>query len=93
MKLKLVCSICAREEEIQNLSETYVEVQEGSYYRVVCRKGHETTVFLQEEKFEILFEMGSMALLDGYPREAVSSFASSLERFYEFCWLKTKISA
>lgn len=84
MKLKLVCSICTREEKVQNLRETYVEVKEGSYYKIVCHKGHETTVFIQEQQFEILFEMGAMALLDGYPREAVSSFASSLERFYEY---------
>ena len=35
-------------------------------------------------KFELLFELGINALIDGYPREAVSSFASALERFYEF---------
>jgi len=30
--------------------------------------------------------MGINALVDGYPREAVSSFASALERYYEFYW-------
>ena len=32
----------------------------------------------------MLFEIGVHAIVDGYYREAISSFASSLERFYEF---------
>ena len=55
-------------------------------YEVRCQAGHLNTVFLDNVKFELLFEMGLNALIDGYPREAVSSFASSLERFYEFYW-------
>jgi hypothetical protein len=34
--------------------------------------------------FELLFDFGCAALLDGYSREAVTSFASSFERFEEF---------
>jgi hypothetical protein len=32
----------------------------------------------------MLFEVGAYAILDGYYREAVSSFTTSLERFHEF---------
>jgi hypothetical protein len=39
---------------------------------------------IQEQKFEVLFDLGAMALLDGYPREAISSIAASLERFLEY---------
>lgn len=53
-------------------------------YEVRCALGHVSTVSVDNVKFELLFEMGLNALVDGYPREAVSSFASSLERFYEF---------
>jgi len=35
-------------------------------------------------KFDVLFEMASIALIEGYYREAVSNFAASLERFLEF---------
>jgi len=55
-------------------------------YEVHCAAGHVSIVTLDNVKFEILFEMGLNALIDGYPREAVSSFASALERFYEFYW-------
>lgn len=32
----------------------------------------------------MLFEIALNAIVDGYQREAVSSFAASIERFYEF---------
>jgi hypothetical protein len=41
-------------------------------------------IALINPKFELLFESGILALQDGYYREAVTSFAASLERFYEF---------
>jgi len=43
-----------------------------------------TITLLQQQKFELLFEIGAFAITDGYYREAVSSFTSSMERFYEF---------
>ncbi len=61
-------------------------VSDDGRYEVRCQAGHVNTVYLDNVKFELLFEMGLNALLDGYPREAVSSFASSVERFYEFYW-------
>jgi hypothetical protein len=61
-------------------------VADDGRYEVRCQAGHVKTVFLDNLKFELLFEMGLNALIDGYPREAVSSFASSLERYYEFYW-------
>ena len=47
--------------------------------QIKCSRSHETTAILQEQKFEILFDIGAHAILDGYYREAVSSFTSSLE--------------
>ena len=51
---------------------------------VRCDQGHVTVVTLPIPLFELLFDFGCSALLDGYPREAVTSFASSFERFQEF---------
>jgi hypothetical protein len=50
----------------------------------VCPAGHRFSLAIQNLDFEILFEMGAMALLDGYTREAVSSFAAAVERAYMF---------
>ena len=61
-------------------------ISDSGEYEVECGKGHMSTVLLDNVKFELLFEMGLNAILDGYPREAVSSFTSALERFYEFYW-------
>lgn len=61
-----------------------VEFRDNGKYELTCSHGHEATTILQQQKFEVLFDIGAHAILDGYYREAVSSFAASLERFYEF---------
>ena len=60
------------------------ELNDSNVYEVRCPKGHQAYVVLQQQKFELLLDIGACALLDGYHREAVSSFSSSLERFREF---------
>jgi len=62
------------------------QLADDGRYEVRCDLGHESIVILDNVKFELLFEMGLNAIFDGYPREAVSSFTSSLERFHEFYW-------
>jgi len=61
-----------------------IELQNDGLYKVTCPRGHVTVTAIQEQKFEVLFDLGAMALLDGYTREAVSSIAASLERFFEY---------
>lgn len=61
-----------------------VELRDDDRYELTCSSGHKTTTILQQQRFEILFEIGAHAVLDGYYREAVLSFTSCLERFYEF---------
>lgn len=61
-----------------------LEYRDEAWYEVTCSNGHEFRTILQEQKHEILFEIGAHAIIDGYYREAVSSFTSSLERFHEF---------
>jgi len=61
-----------------------VELRDDGLYTATCPQGHITVTAIQEQKFEVLFDLGVMALLDGYTREAVSSIAASLERFFEY---------
>ena len=84
MKLYLSCMHCSphKNGKIYNQEMEYTE--EG-YYHFICPEGHHNFIILQEQKYETLFQIGANAILDGYYREAVSSFTSSLERFYEFC--------
>lgn len=91
MKLVLQCSSCT---QIHGLAEGGVipeerevmtaELRDDGLYDVTCPQGHRNLVALMNLKFEVLFQSGAMALLDGYAREAVSSIAAALERFYEF---------
>lgn len=84
MKLPLACMQCLRENGELSGDFSFVEFRDDGRYELTCKNGHQTTTILQQQKFEILFDIGAYAILDGYYREAVSSFTSSLERFYEF---------
>jgi hypothetical protein len=75
---------CFQEQGQPSLEFIPVEIRNDGLYSLTCNNGHTTLTAIQQQKFEILFDMGAMALLDGYPREAVMSMATSLERFYEF---------
>ena len=59
-------------------------VRDDGIYEFECPEGHRSTTVLRTPKHEVLFTIASNALLDGYLREAIASFAASLERFYEF---------
>lgn len=89
MKLRINCMQCFQEQGKPSSDFQPVEIRDDGLYSSTCNKGHTTLTVIQEQKFEVLFDFGAMALLDGYPREAVTSIAASLERFYEFYVLTT----
>ncbi len=60
----------------------YIEQNLYRYKCVVC--GRKNAHAMSRERFEVLFDFGTLALLDGYYREAVADFATALERFFEF---------
>ena len=68
-----------------------VELDNENIHEFVCPKGHRTLTQLQEQKFQILFDVASMALNDGYTKEAVSSYSGALERFIEYYILVTSL--
>jgi hypothetical protein len=59
-------------------------VRDDGIYRFECPEGHQSITVLRTPKHEVLFTIASNALLDGYLRDSVASFAASLERFHEF---------
>jgi hypothetical protein len=75
---------CARQNQKVSSGTYYAELQDNGLYYMQCPLGHKTVTCLQEQKFEVLFDMGIYAIVDGYYREAVSAFAAALERFHEF---------
>jgi len=59
-------------------------LSDDGVYVFECPNGHRTTTVLRTPKHEVLYTIGANAILDGYSREAIASFAASLERYYEF---------
>lgn len=84
MKLPITCIQCLVDNGKPSDTIVLVEFRDDGRYECTCDNGHRTTTILQQQRFEILFDIGGHAILDGYYREAVSSFTSSLEQFYEF---------
>lgn len=84
MRLLIPCMKCLEEFGKPNEELARVEFRDDGKYELTCSHGHETTTILQQQKFEVLFDIGAYAIIDGYYRESVSSFVASLERFYEF---------
>ena len=83
MKLILTCKKCV-ETGYERPQWTYVEPVDEDLYEVICDKLHKTRVILEEQQFEVLFDSGAMALVDGYYRDSVVTFSSALEKFYSF---------
>ena len=75
--LSVACPHCA--------AEVAVEYADRLIYDLHCPHCEQPfCLFVRRQKFEVLFELGTEALLAGYAREAVSSFAAALERCFEF---------
>lgn len=75
MIVKLFCPRCAYEATKNFDGHAVLEVpvpltrlSDDGEYEVHCGKGHKSTVILDNVKFELLFEMGLNAIVDGYPR-------------------------
>lgn len=61
-----------------------MEMAEDGCMSFVCEQGHTGQLILHNPRFTILFDFGALAILDGYYRESISSFAAAMERFHEF---------
>ena len=88
MRIEIGCNICSNDKsEEQSSFVSYsrlCSVRDDGIYEFECPEGHRSTTVLRTPKHEVLFTIASNALLDGYLRESIASFAASLERFYEF---------
>lgn len=88
LRIEINCNVCSRDNPEGEPS--FVEysrlcsVRDDGIYEFECPEGHRAITVLRTPKHEILFAIASNALLDGYLRESIASFAASLERFYEF---------
>lgn len=87
MRLEISCSKCSEQIAPGESGAVYSRVYsvcDGGIYEFECPQGHRTTTVLRTPKHEVLYTIGANAFLDGYFRDAIVSFASALERYYEF---------
>jgi hypothetical protein len=88
LKIEITCNICSNNKlEAKSSFVQYsrlCSVRDDGIYEFECPEGHRSKTVLRTPKHEVLFAIASNALLDGYLRESIASFAASLERFYEF---------
>jgi hypothetical protein len=83
VKINLTCSKCAAVNG--GLATFFLEtIQDDGLYAGACPEGHSLLIATQTLRHEMLFEIALNAIKDGYYREAVSSFAASVERYFEF---------
>lgn len=84
MRLFVPCMACQIENGVPDFVSYPADLLDQGIARFTCRHGHQSVSIVQSHKFELLGEIAVHAILDGYYRDAVSSFTSALERFYEF---------
>ena len=83
MRINIICPQCS--QATGGYAVFHVEeIREDGLYTGKCPNGHDLLVGTQTLPHEMLFEIALNAIVDGYRREAISSFSSSVERFYEF---------
>lgn len=59
-------------------------IPDDGVINITCEQGHQSIIIVQQQKFEILSEMGLKGIVNGNYRDSVASFAGALERLYEF---------
>jgi hypothetical protein len=85
MKTINACMECQVEFGIPRFSTTELaEIPDDGVLWMTCDRGHRTAGVLQNERYEILAGMAVEAIVREHYRDAVGSFASSLERLWEF---------
>jgi hypothetical protein len=76
---------CQKELGHPSFEPFFLPYYEDRLVEIECSRHHKSVLLLQSQKFEVLLESGVNALAAGFTLEAVASFSSGLERFYEFC--------
>ena len=83
MRTSIICQECSQANK--GYAVFYIDtIREDGVYIGRCPKGHNNAVATQTLRHEMLFDIALNAIVDRYHREAVSSFAASVERYHEF---------
>jgi hypothetical protein len=83
MRINISCPQCA--QAAGGFAVFHIEeIREDGLYTGKCPQGHDLLVATQTLRHEMLFEIALNAIVDRYRREAISSCAAAVERFFEF---------
>lgn len=77
------CQTCAHQSAVR-LPSRVVSLRDDQIYVSTCTQGHKEVTHYNHHKFDMLYMSALNALVDGYYRDAVTTFAACLERFYVF---------
>jgi hypothetical protein len=83
MRINIICPECSA--AAGGIGAFFIDtIRADGLYTGKCPKGHDLLVATQTLRHEMLFDIALNAVADRYYREAVSSFAASIERYFEF---------
>jgi len=83
MQVQSICSECITGER-KELVWLWGEFRDEGFIDVECPNGHRNRMAFQDHRYEFLFDLALVALLDGHQREAFATFMTVMERFIEF---------
>lgn len=84
MDIPLLCWKCITETPDRGVVFAVGEIGDSGVHVGSCPFQHQVRYWTPKPAHELLFDVGGKALLDGYFREAVSSFAATLEQAFEY---------
>jgi hypothetical protein len=84
LRILTTCMQCLTETGHPSFEPIIADYFDDGIAYATCSAGHTTAQLVESSKFEILFEAGAIALLEGFTFEAVAGFSAALERYYEF---------
>ncbi len=81
MRLEFYCWKCPKGTPGRRVTAAF---NESGYYSFTCAHGHVHDIVTGSMLFELLAETAMQAIVDGYYRDAIASFAASYERALQF---------
>ena len=84
IKFYIPCLVCQQKTGIPNFVFKQEALNDEFCFLTTCSKGHKSITVLQNERFQLLFDMACNAYLNGDYKDSVTNAASAVERFHEY---------
>lgn len=84
IKFYIPCLVCQQKTGIPNFVFKQEALNDEFCFLTTCSKGHKSITVLQNERFQLLFDMACNAYLNGDYKDSIANAASAVERFREY---------